>query len=118
MPFKDPEKRREYARKYYSSPEQKAKKKVYDHQRYLKTGDTYRLSRSMRTTPHRFLYNGDWVCNDCGGTDNLAIHHINGDHNDNSQANLMCLCNSCHARLHISKRKRSATGQVLPVVDR
>lgn len=27
MPYKDPGKRREFAKKYYSSPEQKAKKK-------------------------------------------------------------------------------------------
>lgn len=115
MPFKDPEKRREYVRKYYSSPEQKAKKKVYDHQRYLKTGDTYRLSRSMHTVPHRFLYEGDWICDSCGSPNDLVIHHVNGNHKDNNSSNLRCLCVSCHSKLHIKHRARSVTGQVISI---
>lgn len=117
MPFKDPDKRREYARKYYSSKEQKDKKKVYDRKRYLITGNLYKVSRSMHTVPHRYIYNGDWICKECGSTDNLIVHHINGNHKDNAQTNLMCLCNKCHSKLHISNRKRTTTGQVMPVAN-
>lgn len=82
MPYKDPKKRREYARGYYSSEDQKQKKRVCDY---------------------------------CGSLKDLVIHHINGDHKDNNANNLKCLCASCHSKLHIKKRIRSATGQVEPV---
>ena len=115
MPYKDPEKRREYARGYYSSKDQKQKKRVYDHKRYTESADVYRESRSKHTHPHRYIYSGEWVCDFCGSTKDLVIHHINGDHKDNNVNNLKCLCASCHSRLHIEKRIRSATGQVEPV---
>ena len=115
MPFKDPNKRREYARKYYSSREQRNKKKVYDHERYAKTACVYKESRSKHTYPHRYVYDGKWVCDSCGSLENLVIHHINGNHKDNDVNNLKCLCVSCHSKLHIKERTRSATGQVIPV---
>jgi hypothetical protein len=40
------------------------------------------------------------VCECCGGKDNLMIHHINGNHNDNSDGNHRILCRSCHAYHH------------------
>ena len=36
----------------------------------------------------------------CGGTNRLAVHHINNDAYDNSPKNVMTLCNSCHAKWH------------------
>lgn len=116
MPFKDPEKRREYAKKYYSSASQKSKKKKYDRERYLRTSAKYKQSRSRHSYPHRYIFDGVWVCAECGATDNLVIHHINGVHGDNNQSNLACLCAGCHSRLHINSRDRSSTGRVLPVV--
>lgn len=35
-------------------------------------------------------------CARCGTTENLGIHHVNGDHYDNRAENLQVLCNSCH----------------------
>lgn len=116
MPYKDPEKRREYARKYYSSEEQKRKKKAYDHERYKQTSEVYKKSRSEHTYPHRYKYAGEWVCDMCGSTENLVIHHVNGDHEDNEQSNLRCLCASCHSKLHIAHRVRSVNGRVTPTV--
>lgn len=113
MPYKDKAKRREYARNYYSSNEQKAKKKIYDHERYLITKDNYKESRSAHTVPHRFIYNGPWLCAKCGSETDLVIHHNNHDHNDNTQSNLICLCRSCHSKLHIQKRRRLKNGQVI-----
>lgn len=48
------------------------------------------------------------VCHDCQRAGEpgplfwmLCIHHIDGNHGNNDPANLMVLCNGCHARLHI-----------------
>jgi len=30
----------------------------------------------------------------------LHVHHIDGDHNNNSKENLEVLCANCHAELH------------------
>jgi hypothetical protein len=41
------------------------------------------------------------VCECCGKRDTvLMIHHINGNHNDNTTGNHMILCRSCHAYHH------------------
>ena len=34
----------------------------------------------------------------CGYTENLELHHINGDHYDNRIENLQILCPNCHAK--------------------
>lgn len=39
-------------------------------------------------------------CARCGGTDRLAIHHLNNDHYDNQAENLQVLCLSCHSSVH------------------
>lgn len=36
-------------------------------------------------------------CELCGYTNNLELHHINGDHYDNRLENLQILCPNCHA---------------------
>lgn len=38
------------------------------------------------------------ICEVCGYTENLELHHINGDHNDNRLENLQILCPNCHAK--------------------
>lgn len=37
-------------------------------------------------------------CEICGYTENLELHHINGDHYDNRLENLQILCPNCHAK--------------------
>ncbi len=39
-------------------------------------------------------------CTKCGGSNNLLIHHIDGDDNRNRENNLVTLCHSCHAFIH------------------
>lgn len=113
MPYKDPDKRREFAKKYYSSPEQKVKKREYDKRRYTDTKNRYKESRSEHTYPHRYQYNGEWVCTECGSSQDLVIHHIDHDHSNNNPDNLQCLCVSCHSKHHIQTRARNAFGQVI-----
>lgn len=40
------------------------------------------------------------TCGQCGGQDNLQIHHIDGNPANNARSNLMTLCASCHAKWH------------------
>lgn len=40
------------------------------------------------------------LCDECGATLNLGIHHRNFDHYDNRPENLQVLCVSCHMSLH------------------
>jgi len=48
-------------------------------------------------------------CAVCGSTENLHIHHIDGNRENNTAKNLILLCSSCHRRVHNGKIK-------LPVV--
>ena len=40
-------------------------------------------------------------CGLCGGTETLQRHHINGKCLDNSEENLIVLCQPCHSKIHI-----------------
>jgi len=55
------------------------------------TRDGYRFhARKMR----------EKSCVDCGTTESLCAHHINGDWTNNNPSNLQTLCRSCHTSLH------------------
>ena len=56
-----------------------------------KNGDETRL--------HLRLVTRD-VCNRCGDTEQLLVHHVDGDHFNNAISNLEVLCNHCHSRHH------------------
>ena len=49
------------------------------------------------------------VCEKCGTTQQLNIHHINLDESDNSPENLMTLCAPCHTTWHWEHGKQPAT---------
>lgn len=51
--------------------------------------------------------NACWVC---GAVENLLVHHINGDRDDNRLGNLIPVCQECHAKVHTYASKG-------PVVD-
>lgn len=40
----------------------------------------------------------EYKCEICGYTENLELHHINGNHFDNRLENLQVLCPNCHAK--------------------
>lgn len=40
------------------------------------------------------------VCNDCGDTDTLEVHHKDRDRSNNSLSNLEVLCRACHVERH------------------
>lgn len=39
-------------------------------------------------------------CEQCGTTEMLNVHHIDGDQANNNPANLMTLCAGCHTKWH------------------
>lgn len=45
----------------------------------------------------------DVVCELCGSTKNVDIHHKDFNHQNNSSDNLMLVCRSCHLKLHRQK---------------
>jgi hypothetical protein len=43
------------------------------------------------------------VCNRCGNTHNILVHHIDEDRNNNELFNLEVLCKSCHQNHHCKR---------------
>lgn len=54
------------------------------------------------------------TCQRCGGSGSLDLHHIDGNRKNNSLANLLTLCDSCHTKTHWETDKR-ATLQPRPL---
>lgn len=52
-------------------------------------------------------------CELCGYTENLELHHINGNHYDNRLENLQILCPNCHAKTD-NYRGRNSTKNSTP----
>lgn len=61
-----------------------------------------RNSRSSARNIYQ-LFIGLDRCSQCGATENLDVHHIDQNPNNNSIDNLMLLCRSCHMKLHHPK---------------
>lgn len=40
------------------------------------------------------------ICEICGSTKNIDVHHIDKNYNNNSSDNLMIVCRSCHMKIH------------------
>lgn len=49
------------------------------------------------------IENREKVCEICGSTVNVDIHHKDGNHQNNDSENLMLVCRSCHNKLHRQK---------------
>lgn len=50
-------------------------------------------------------------CEICGYTENLELHHINGDPTDNRLENLQILCPNCHAKTENFRGKNKSKGR-------
>lgn len=40
------------------------------------------------------------VCQGCGSTQDVLVHHKNGNRDDNTLSNLIPLCTACHGKVH------------------
>jgi 5-methylcytosine-specific restriction endonuclease McrA len=42
----------------------------------------------------------DRVCMECASKQNIEVHHVDGDRNNNDPDNLVPLCRDCHTKLN------------------
>jgi 5-methylcytosine-specific restriction endonuclease McrA len=51
---------------------------------------------------NQVLRRDSWRCQSCGAMSNLEVHHkeFRSQSGDDSDQNLITLCNACHARVH------------------
>lgn len=80
---------------------------------WLKTEKGNQSSRSAHTTSRKAneLFLQRYECELCGKTQNLDVHHIDGDYQNNKIDNLMVLCRSCHMKQHRQKGECIICGQ-------
>jgi ATP-dependent DNA helicase RecQ len=59
-------------------------------------------SRQYDTLRNQVLRRDGWRCQSCGTMSNLEVHHkeFRSQAGDDSEENLITLCNACHASLH------------------
>jgi hypothetical protein len=63
-------------------------------------------SRTYLDRPYKLLAKTiEQKCSLCNSTKNLCVHHIDGNHENNSLKNICILCMSCHSKLHWKIRK-------------
>lgn len=57
------------------------------------------------------------VCHnrECGSTDNIQVHHIDGDRTNNSLSNLIPLCERCHRKIHSGGFDGKLTDKVVDI---
>lgn len=115
------EERREYARRHYRENSDRYKENVGRWQQehpekvkgYKRKWDREnREYRARYVQEHQFPYHGildeagvERRCVECGAVDGLCVHHIDGNHGNDSLDNLQWMCMSCHSRLHARVRK-------------
>lgn len=105
MPYRDPEKRKQYKHQYYLDHKQEIMDRVRERNKKCPS-DKKRYDRvynQKKNAPYHKILDDNGVskvCCKCGATDNLCTHHVDGNHSNNSLNNLQWLCMSCHGRLH------------------
>lgn len=127
MPYKDPAvaraKRREYylrnrdwikarVRQYRADHEEE--RRGYSRRHYRDNSDRYKENVRRWQQEHQFPYHGildragvERRCVECGAVDDLCVHHIDGNHGNDSLDNLQWMCMSCHSRLHARIRREA-----------
>ena len=69
---------------------------------------------------NRVLRRDSWRCQSCGTMSNLEVHHkrFRSQSGDDSEPNLITLCNECHAAMHDGSRSpESLTHQTKRRID-
>lgn len=68
------------------------------------------MARRKDTLPglrRRYAHLRGNKCQECGVTENLDLHHQDGNPVNNDISNLMTLCDSCHTKWHWENGKKS-----------
>ena len=69
------------------------------------TSQKYRAAHASAKAIQYIVMEKTGVCEKCGATKNIDVHHIDGDWHNNNPKNLIILCRSCHSKLHHPKGK-------------
>lgn len=80
---------------------------------FVKQGDEKQHWSSAHHSARKLAYDvigKDKVCEVCGSTENLDVHHKDGNESNNVANNLMIVCRSCHNKLHRGGRICSVEG--------
>lgn len=97
-----------FVRRKYCSRECMKKAFVKVGQNEQDIGPAHHSARKIK-----YLIQGaDMVCEKCGSTRNVEVHHKDGNYQNNSPENLMILCRSCHMKEHKPKGKCKICGKV------
>lgn len=109
---KNPDVYRAANRRYYYRNRQK----ILDQKReyHARNAESRHEREHAYRKPYLKVYmdnDGEMICSECGAIDSLVIHHIDGDHENNSPNNLTCLCDSCHSKAHNETRRRDRLGR-------
>ena len=118
MPYKDPEVRRKYKHEHYMRNREKVLRRVREYERThpdVRKRASHKYNQKKNAPYHAVADEAGLVreCVECGSTENLGIHHIDGNHENNEASNLQWMCVSCHAKLHAMWRRKGlpeATG--------
>lgn len=129
MPYKDPEKHKAKCKEYHMQHREsilarqrkrraenrehdnQVKKDWYARHPEARARDLERLSQWAETHKgrkyRRLMKENDprEVCSECGTSVDVCVHHIDGNHDNESLTNLQWLCRSCHAKLHAKLRR-------------
>ena len=75
---------------------------------FVKTGDGDQDYSPAHHSSRRIAYlieNREMKCEICGSTNNIDVHHIDGNYRNNKPENLQIVCRSCHLKIHNPKKK-------------
>lgn len=70
---------------------------------FVKKGHNQQRWRAAHASAQKIVFlieNRPKVCEICGATQNVDIHHKDGNHQNNTSENLMLVCRRCHMKLH------------------
>lgn len=105
-----------YMNKYCENPENKARIDKQKHDYYVRNGGKAlsKIQRELRWFDGKrdsTLERVEFVCQECGTTEQLVVHHEDGNGRgakqpNNADDNLTVLCRGCHARHHRSLNGR------------
>lgn len=84
------------------SMRQIAKKLKVSHKSVRRWLGVCHRDRTVQHQNQRALEEADvlYECNECGTTEDLEIHHIDGDNRNGQVNNLQYLCSLCHKTIH------------------
>lgn len=81
---------------------------------FVKKDATCQGNRPSHDSAKKLAYligNREKVCEVCGSTHSIDVHHKDGNYHNNSPENLMIVCRSCHMKQHHPKSTCTICGK-------